>query len=228
MSAFSKRLTLALAPPLAVGVLRMLGASWRHIERGRTELSPLRDPKAQRLFAIWHESILVAVWHYRGIDIRPMISRNYDGELIARAMDLLGFPKGARGSSSRGGSTALKDMAEGLRQGGNAILTPDGPRGPRHQAHSGVVVLGKLTGLPVVPVGVAVAPCLRLRSWDRFRLPLPFAKVCFHFGDPIHVAPDAGPEAVEALRLAFQAALLQANAEAEAALGPPPEPPEAS
>ncbi len=214
MSRMSRQLSLAWGPGLAVAALRTLGATWRHAESGHAELSPLRQgPRC--IYCFWHGVLLPAVWHYRGLPIRALASRNHDGEIIARALLRLGYPDPARGSSSRGGATALRDLAGSLTQQGHGLLTPDGPRGPRHRAQAGVLMLARLTGLPLVPVGVASSRCLRLRSWDRFEVPLPFARNLFHFGAPLAVPPQADHAELEALSLALQASMDRLSAAAE-------------
>jgi hypothetical protein len=217
MSKMSRQLSLSLGPVVAVAGLRALGATWRHAESGHAELSPLRQgPRC--LYCFWHGKILPAVWHYRGLPIRALASRNHDGEIIARALMRLGFPDPARGSSSRGGATALRGLAEGLQREGHGLLTPDGPRGPRHQAQPGALMLASLTGLPLVPVGVASRRCLRLKSWDRFEVPLPFATNLFHFGAPLRVPPKASRAEIQALQQELQGHMERLGAEAERAL----------
>jgi lysophospholipid acyltransferase (LPLAT)-like uncharacterized protein len=217
MSELSRKLSLSLGPALAVAALRSLGATWRHAESGHAELSPLRQgPRC--LYCFWHGKILPAVWHYRGLPIRALASRNHDGEVIARALMRLGFPDPARGSSSRGGSSALRDLAQGLKREGHGLLTPDGPRGPRHQAQPGVLMLASLTGLPLVPVGVASSRRLALKSWDRFEVPQPFAKNLFHFGAPLRVPAQASHAQLKVLQASLQADMERLDREAEAAL----------
>jgi len=200
-----------------VAGLRSLGLSWRHAESGHAELSPLRQgPRC--LYCFWHGKLLSAVWHYRGLPIRALASRNHDGEIIARALMRLGFPDPARGSSSRGGATALRDLAQGLKSEGHGLLTPDGPRGPRHQAQAGVLMLASLTGLPLVPVGVASSRCFQLKSWDRFEVPKPFAKNLFHFGAPLRVPAQASHAQLKALQDALQSEMEQLGSQAERAL----------
>ena len=104
-------------------------------------------------------------------------------------------------SSSRGGARALLALARVVRdEGGNVLIVPDGPRGPRHVAQSGAVVLAKMTGAPIVPLAVGAAPCSVLRSWDAFVVPHPFARTVVLFGRPMRLPRDAGRELVEARR----------------------------
>jgi hypothetical protein len=112
-----------------------------------------------------------------------------------------------RGSSSRGGGEALRALTRALRDGHEVVVVPDGPRGPREVLKPGVIALARLSGAPIVPVAVGAAREWRLHSWDEFRIPRPFARCVVRFGEPIHVARAAGPEADEAARKDVEAAL---------------------
>jgi lysophospholipid acyltransferase (LPLAT)-like uncharacterized protein len=103
-----------------------------------------------------------------------------------------------RGSSSRGGSDALRALLAAVRGGEDVAVVPDGPRGPRERLQGGVVALAALTGAPVVPLGFAARPARRLASWDRFLVPLPFARAAAVFGKPAVVAREADRESVRA------------------------------
>jgi lysophospholipid acyltransferase (LPLAT)-like uncharacterized protein len=109
-----------------------------------------------------------------------LISQSKDGDFGARAAERLGY-RAVRGSSSRGGATALKSLARDLREakdktGGWIAIVADGPRGPRRAAKPGATWLAEHTGLPLWCVSAA-APGLSLQSWDRCRLPWPGARV---------------------------------------------------
>ncbi|MGA0543952.1 lysophospholipid acyltransferase family protein [Brevundimonas sp. VNH65] len=133
----------------------------------------------------WHSriSLTPACWpHHRAQEVRAIVSLSPDGQFIARAMGKVGFPS-IRGSSAnkdkadraKGGSAALRDALRQLKVGGVA-LTPDGPRGPMRQMGDGLAVMAKLSGAPVLFIGLSCNPAIRLGSWDRAILPLPFGK----------------------------------------------------
>jgi lysophospholipid acyltransferase (LPLAT)-like uncharacterized protein len=204
VKAFLRRVTEATAPGLGAGLLKALRPTWRFRESGAENKTPFNNPNQNYIYAFWHGHLLPACAWYRHPDIRVMVSRNRDGELISRTMLKLGYPEPVRGSSSRGGSTALKQLARLVQEGQWAVIFPDGPRGPGREAQTGVLTLAKLTGRAVVPVGFAAKPAIRLRSWDRFIIPLPFAKGLFCFGEPMKVPEDAGSDEVERLRLKLQ------------------------
>ncbi len=198
-----KRLLLALAPAPAAAVLGALTATWRVTEAGHTGESPRARPKGGRIFAIWHETAPTAAC-YGGLRVHALASRSFDGELISRVLARLGWLETARGSSSRGGGTGLKELAGYLERGDHVLLTVDGPRGPRRRAKDGPLQLARLTGRPVVPVGFACRPALRLRSWDRMAIPAPFARGVYWFGRPL--PPARGVAALEGLQRALDLA----------------------
>lgn len=193
-----------LVPPVGAWALRLLGATYRFREVDAASKTPFNNPAENFIYAFWHSQLLPACQHYRHPRIRVLVSRNLDGELMARAMVRLGYPDPVRGSTSRGASSAIKSLAAGVAAGEWAALFPDGPRGPARQAQTGALSVAKLTGRPVIPVGFAATPCLRLGSWDRMMIPLPFARGLFVFGEPLHVPADCGREKMETLRLKLQ------------------------
>ena len=92
-----------------------------------------------------------------------------------------------RGSSSRRGSQAMKELITLLRKGYDLSLTPDGPRGPKYKMQSGVISLAQLTGKPVIPVSYVLSMKWTLNTWDAFQIPMPFAKCVVHMGEPVYV-----------------------------------------
>jgi lysophospholipid acyltransferase (LPLAT)-like uncharacterized protein len=157
------------------------------------------------LVAVWHNRIFVLPLCYRWICTlrRPLIiltSPSRDGGLLASLMTKFGI-KSVRGSSSRRGVVALRELQAELRVGQHDVaITPDGPRGPAYQLSPGLVYLAQRTGTPVMVIRVEYAAYWELRSWDKFRIPKPFSKVRMHFL-PLHqVNVTDGPEAFEAER----------------------------
>jgi hypothetical protein len=197
-------LRLTLVPPLAAGAVRALGASLRLREEGVAALQPLWAGGQPLIYTVWHSRILMVPWLnarlHRARGARParvLASLSRDGELVARWVTRFGLPV-TRGSSSRGGAAALRELAAAVRAGEDVAVVPDGPRGPRERLQPGVVALAALTGAPVVPLGFAARPARRLHSWDRFVVPLPFARAAVVFGKPSRVARDADRETARA------------------------------
>jgi hypothetical protein len=86
----------------------------------------------------------------------------------------------------------------------SVVMTPDGPRGPVYRIQDGIIQLAKLTGRPIIPVSNFTHWKIRLRSWDRLQIPLPFARCDLRYGDPIWVPREASEAALEELRVKLE------------------------
>ncbi len=183
---------------------------WRQENRGVAEAVWDR-PKTTRggvIVCFWHSRITLspACWPLgRAQDPRALISLSPDGQFIAGAVQRLGFPA-IRGSSqkegdptnNKGGASAFRDVLKWIKGGGGVAITPDGPRGPVETMKDGASMLGRLSGAPVLFVGLACRPAIRLKSWDRAMLPVPFARgaIVWDGGEP--AARDADGAALTA------------------------------
>jgi lysophospholipid acyltransferase (LPLAT)-like uncharacterized protein len=183
----SQRLTLAVVPPLAAACIRLLGATLRYRDINAPGVPVGIEIPGPVVFAFWHRTLLVCAHRFRNKGIAILISPSFDGELIARTVEYLGFFP-VRGSSSRGGAVGLRGMAEAYNAGHRTAITADGPRGPNMVAKPGVVQLAELTGATWIGTYYAL-PDRRweLKSWDRFMIPKPFSTVTFTW--PEHVGP---------------------------------------
>ncbi len=168
---------------LGTWVLYALGATWRVRVHGRQALLD-RAPDASRVvLTLWHGQMLPLLWAHRQ-PTGVMISEHKDGEIIARIVGTFGF-FGVRGSSSRGGTRALLEAVQVLKRGADMAITPDGPRGPRYSFAPGALVLAHRASAPVVSLVAHVDRTWRLRSWDGFEIPKPFARVTIEYGEPV-------------------------------------------
>lgn len=211
-------MALRCAAPLA---LRLLAWTWRVQRSGDTGLELQRGP-GPWLAAIWHGRMLCLMplrgHAHAGLDV--LVSPSEDGGLATLALRWFGY-RAIRGSLSRGGASAMRTMAARLEAGGKLVVTPDGPRGPRHSMNSGVPWLARATGAAILPVGVAVDRAWRLRSWDRFTIPKPFARVVVHYGEPLHVDAAVDDDELEQIGARVAAAILAAERDGFARLGAP-------
>jgi lysophospholipid acyltransferase (LPLAT)-like uncharacterized protein len=189
-------------------LLRVLGATWRIRVEGP---DPFRNTEAGVLGA-WHRSLLIAAYCWRGRGLVIPVSRSRDGDWIDPVLQRLGFAGSARGSSSRGATTLLRELIRRVRRGERIGMLPDGPRGPAGVAKPGIVALARATGTELVPVGIAAHPVWRFGSWDRAELPRPFARVQCVYGAPLRVPRHATPEQLEAERARFEEALNRLDA----------------
>ena len=143
-----------------------------------------------------------------------LISRSFDGELIARTIERLGFLT-ARGSSTRSGGSGLLALAKAVERGHPAVFTADGPRGPVYKVKPGAVKLAQLTGYAIGIFYAHPESAWVLRSWDRFLIPKPFSRVAISWGRQVEVPQTDDPLVIEAKRLEVEAALERARLNAE-------------
>jgi hypothetical protein len=192
-----------LVPLLASLFIRLLRRTMRlrHVARGNLE--SLESAGSNYILAFWHGRLLMMPYCYRGNRMVIMISRHRDGEFIARTMQRFGHGV-VRGSSTQGAMAALKALVRHLRQGGDAGVTPDGPRGPRAVVQPGTLQAAKLAGVPIVPVSFGASRAWSMASWDRFLVPMPFSRGTFFYGEPLIVPRNADGEQMEALRLRLE------------------------
>lgn len=180
----------ALAPPVGVACMRFLRWSLRvrHVGREHPEACWARGERI--IVAFWHGQLLMMPFASPGRPAAILISQHRDGEYIARIAARLGFYV-VRGSATRGGARALRELLTALRGDYNVAITPDGPKGPRRQVKSGVVELSRLSGMPILPVAFAAARARVLRrSWDQFFIPRPGSPAAYVWGEPLRVPPD--------------------------------------
>jgi lysophospholipid acyltransferase (LPLAT)-like uncharacterized protein len=175
--------------------MRRLARTWRTEELGREHREAL-GPDAGFLICLWHGRMLMGMDFFGRRDWRVLVSTSDDGDLSESMLRRFGYGV-IRGSASRGGPRALREMLTALRAGEKVILTPDGPRGPAHSMNPGVAWLARATGHPILPIGLACDRAWRLHSWDRFTIPKPNARVVFSWGEPVVVARDAGERELE-------------------------------
>ncbi len=163
----------------------------------------------------WHGRMLPMAnfWRYE-MPISLLGSPHRDGRLILRTMQHFGVHS-IVGSSTRGGSKALRAMVGVIEAGGAVTLAPDGPRGPRMRASPGVIALAKLTGVPIFPATFSTTSGRALATWDRFLLALPFGRGVLICGEPIAVPADADDAALEAARVLLETRLNEITAEAD-------------
>lgn len=162
--------------------------------------------------ALWHNRLLLLPYVLRTYlpnrQGAALISASRDGALLADLVNRFGFDV-VRGSSSRKGAAAMLQLADVIAKGRDAVITPDGPRGPAYELGAGLAFLSQKSGAAVVPINMEYSACWRLKSWDRFILPRPFSTVRVIFGPPHHVPPTATAAEFESERLRLQNAMME-------------------
>lgn len=177
--------------------LRLLASTWRVRFTFDEGVRDLRARGVPFIFVLWHGELLPLLYVHRGRGIAALISEHSDGELIAQVVERLGY-RTVRGSTSRGAARALVGLERAAREGCTLAITPDGPRGPARSFAPGAMVVAQRSGLPLVGVSVHASRAWRLRSWDRFTIPKPFATLRVGYSEPLYLAAGTTREAADA------------------------------
>jgi lysophospholipid acyltransferase (LPLAT)-like uncharacterized protein len=167
-------------------LLRLLGATWRIRMVNHEPAAALLASGKPFIYCLWHGEMLGLLWSFRRTPAAVLISEHGDGEIMSRAANSLGYPT-VRGSSSKGADRALLALARELESGKSIAVTPDGPRGPRHSFAPGALILAQRVGVPLICVRAFTDRAWRLRSWDEFEIPKPFARITVVLSDPVAV-----------------------------------------
>ena len=202
-----------LAAWLVFATIRAGALTLRYRWNDRSDF-PNGAPDGPAIYCVWHNRLalcLVAYWDYaqkrnRTPGLAAMVSASRDGGFLAAILECFKVQP-VRGSSSRRGPQALLELTTWAERGYDLAITPDGPRGPCYVAQDGVMSLAQLTGLPIVPFTYNLDWKIRLKSWDRFQIPLPFSRCEMNFAPPIRVPREATDAEREELRQQLEAAM---------------------
>ncbi len=179
----------------------------------------IHDSGGSMIFAFWHNRFIVMPYIYRFFlkrsRIAVIVSQSRDGALVDGFLSRYGF-RTVRGSSSRGGRRAMLGLVRSLRDGWDAAVTPDGPRGPRYRVQNGIITVAAATGVPIVPVSYSSSLRFIFRgSWDHFRLPLPASRIRVVFGRPLEVEKKPSPARQKELAEVLRKRMRKADRRAE-------------
>jgi lysophospholipid acyltransferase (LPLAT)-like uncharacterized protein len=165
-------LKLNILPPIGAGVIRLLGRTMTLTTKDAERVDALYRQVQHIILAFWHAQQLMIPLGYRGTGTHILISQHRDGELIARIIARFGH-RAVRGSSTRGGAGALRQLIRLGRSGTDLVVTPDGPKGPKQVAKLGAIQLAMATGMPIVPLAFSCSKKNSSRagivSWSRTR-----------------------------------------------------------
>jgi lysophospholipid acyltransferase (LPLAT)-like uncharacterized protein len=179
-----------LVPYLAYAFVSVVGWTNRlTVVRGEVR-ERLRAENRRFIYAFWHQRQVYFTYTHRGVGAAVLVSRSKDGEMIAETMRLSRIAA-VRGSSSRGGAAAVRQLLEVAQSGLDLGITPDGPRGPAREVKDGVLFMAQRLGVPIVPIANALSRRVELKkAWDHFQVPLPFGRAVVVYGEPLTVGPD--------------------------------------
>lgn len=203
MSPLAKRIVEALAPPLAYWYIRFLGLTMRPQFRDRERQARARDSTGPYIMAFWHSRLVMMRFGYPDSRCVVLQSQHRDSRMLGRVMTRFGIGQ-VWGSTTRGGTKAVREVLRRIRDGYDVAIAPDGPRGPRRRAQAGVIAIARMSGKPILPMAYSAKPALRLRSWDRLLLPHPFSRVLYVYGEPISIDRRADAAEQERLRQALE------------------------
>jgi lysophospholipid acyltransferase (LPLAT)-like uncharacterized protein len=199
----------AVAVPLARLIMKTWRCHWKDAELCPVVPGPV-------IFCTWHNRLALAMaangdfvrekWPCAGLC--AMISASRDGAFMASLVEPFGVVP-IRGSSSRRGPQALLEATTWMEKNYSIAITPDGPRGPAYKVQEGIIHLAQLTGRPIIPMSNYTRRKITLRSWDRFQIPLPFARCVLRYGPPFWVPRDATAEARQQLCLDLEKAMME-------------------
>ena len=194
MSGTKRDWKLAVTIRVGTWLIRGLASTWRFRILNESSYRALHANNRPFIFAFWHGQLLPLLYLHRGQGVAIVISAHRDGEIVAGVAEQLGL-RAIRGSSSRGAARALLGVVRELEGGGEVAMTPDGPRGPARKFASGALVAAQRVGAPIIGIGVSAPRAWHLRSWDRFMIPKPFARVTVSYTAPTLVSAASAREA---------------------------------
>lgn len=219
----ARRVYYFLGLPVLRALIRLLTATYR-IEKisGAEHIEPYLDGETLCAPCYWHQhhvigSTLIRSWIRRGFKACFLVSGSVDGEVPERVARAWGAEV-IRGSANQSGALALRDMQGMMKNGFSIVTTADGPRGPKYEFKMGAVLMARIAGVPIIPIGCAADRAWYLDRWDQFMIPKPFARIALAIGAPYPVPSDTPLDALEPHRVAVQAAVMSLMADSENAL----------
>jgi len=182
---------------VVLAAMRLSMKTWRCCWKDDASCPVLPGPV---IFSTWHNRLALAMAAYDDFvrqkwpsaGLCAMISASRDGGFLAALVEPFGVVP-IRGSTSRRGPQALLEATTWMEKNYSVAITPDGPRGPAYKVQPGIVHLAQLTGRPIIPISNFTRCKITLRSWDKFQIPLPFARCELRYGKPFWVPRDAAP-----------------------------------
>ena len=219
----ARRLYYFLGLPLLRGIIRLLASTYpiEHVAGERT-IDPYIGGDKVCAPCYWHQhhvvgSTLIRSWVRRGFKACFLVSGSVDGEVPERIARAWGAHV-IRGSANQSGALALRDMQGRMKDGYSIVTTADGPRGPIYEFKMGAVLMARIAGVPIVPIGCAADRAWYLDRWDNFMVPKPFARVALAVGEPYSIPPNTPLDQLEPHRQHVQAAVMSLMGDCEQVL----------
>jgi len=218
-----RRLYYFLGLPVLRGLIRLLTSTYRFQPViGADHIEPYIGNDAICAPAYWHQhhvigSTLIRTWIRRGFRACFLVSGSVDGDVPERIARAWGAEV-IRGSANQSGALALRDQQRMMKSGYSIVTTADGPRGPKYEFKAGTVLMARIAGVPIVPIGCAADRAWYLNRWDDFMIPKPFARVAIAIGEPIPIPREIPLDGLEPVRARVQEAVMSLMRDSEDAL----------
>ncbi|MBL0953780.1 MAG: lysophospholipid acyltransferase family protein [Leptospira sp.] len=204
-----RKILVWLLPLIIVWLQRFVGLTSRFRIIKNEQYEEIFKNKKPYIYSIWHTNVLYSPYLHRNKNVAVLISESKDGDFINQVVHRFGNSS-IRGSSSKGGSKALKAMIQHLKKGLPAAFTPDGPRGPALILQPGIIAAAQVTQVPIVPFHYECSRQWILeKAWDKHRVPKPFTTFVVSYGEPIYVPRELNEVEFENMRLKVEEAMLK-------------------
>jgi lysophospholipid acyltransferase (LPLAT)-like uncharacterized protein len=210
-----KKLLIVIAEKFTWLLILLFGKMGRISARNRHYWDQLESSGQPFIVLLWHGKMLLPMYVHRNENLSVLISEHQDGELIAQNVKRLGY-RTTRGSSTRGGSRAFRDMLRELHNGIKCVILPDGPKGPRHVVKMGAILLAQISGAALIPVTFSAQKPIELKTWDRFTFWWPFSSLCIAYGKPFKIPRRLDGQESEQYRKQVQDEMNKLQEEADA------------
>lgn len=199
-------------------IRQWMGTLDYRVDFGDPTVDPVHpECRGTKIYVFWHENILLPLFLRGHSNIAMLLSRHHDADILARVAVMMGFGT-VRGSTFKGGSVALRELASRARSE-NLTITPDGPRGPRRRLALGCIFLASTMQIPIVAMGLGYERPWRLGTWDRFAIPRPWSRARGVVSRAIAVPADLDRDELERQRAGVERLLVHLSDDAEAWAG---------
>jgi len=219
----TRRLYYFLGLPVLRGLIRVLTSTYR-IDRviGSSYIEPYIVDERICAPCYWHQhhvvgSTLIRSWVRRGFKACFLVSGSVDGEVPERIARAWGAEV-IRGSANQSGALALRDMQRRMKDGYSIVTTADGPRGPKYEFKMGAILMARIAGVPIIPIGCSANRAWYLKRWDNFMVPKPFARIALAIGEPYAIPSNTPLDQLEPHRQHVQDAVMSLMKECDLAL----------
>ncbi|MFC1553497.1 lysophospholipid acyltransferase family protein [candidate division KSB1 bacterium] len=175
----------------------------------------LEENDGKAIFAFWHGNMVIPMMKHIGEGVLVLVSEHGDGEIIAKVLKSLGYGL-VRGSTTRGGPKAMKEMFKLMKHPNIIGITPDGPKGPYRELKIGTVLVSQRTGIPILPMSAYTNKPAFLKSWDKFHVVKPFSHCVLMYGEPVKIERDISGDDLEEERERVEKAIQKLDETAEA------------